>query len=110
MLKKTPLNLTPFSEMDGSPLFSPSAFGFTPVGPSSSAPKTLDDIMNSSIFPTPSKTISSPRLDLNSELDGRAMKDTPLNNRKIHGEDSIKVKLECKESPDWTSVSYFSNS
>lgn len=103
MLKKTPLNLTPFSEMDGSPLFSPSEFGFTPVGASSSAPKTLDDIMNSSIFPTPSKATSSPCLDLNSELDVRTIKDTSLNNRNMSTEDDVKVKLECNESPDWTS-------
>lgn len=96
ILKKTPI-FTPFSELDESPnLFSPSSLSFTPAGIYTSAPK-IDDIMSSCIFPTPNK--SSPRIDLNSEMNDRPMKDS------ISAEDSDepRVKLECSDSPDWTS-------
>lgn len=100
MLKKTPLNLTPLSEMDGASIFSPSTFGFTPARTASSAPKTLDDIMNSCILPTPNKTSTSIRFDLNSELYERHVKTTPDTVEKPE------VKDECSDSPGWTMVSY----
>jgi hypothetical protein len=95
-MKKTPLNFTPLSTMDDNSLFSPSAFGFTPARiPTSGAPKIDDeDMMKSSIVPTPSKPGASPRMDLNLELNYRSVKDTPLNS---------KCKMESY-SPDWATA------
>ena len=92
------MNFTPFS--DESPFFSPSALGFTPAGVSSAGPKTLDDIMSSSIFPTPTKATESARIDLNSEMNDRAIK-----NSVSATSDDNKIKFECNDSPDWTAVS-----
>ena len=99
--KKTPTNLTPFSEMGGScNLFSPSALGLTPAKEGGIAPRIFDDIMlRSSIFPTPTKPTVSPRLDLNKELSERMVKQSSRNNHKSD------VKFACSDSPEWNVVS-----
>ena len=107
VLKKTPLNFTPFSDMDKSPFFSPSALGFTPADGVPAAPKSLDDIMTSSMFPTPNKSHESPRVDLNAELNDREAKSTTFNPIcKIEvDDDNIKIASASNKSPEWTMVS-----
>lgn len=94
--------------MDKSPFFSPSALGFTPADGASAVPKSLDDIMTSSIFPTPNKAHESPRVDLNAELNDREAKNATSNPTcKIEEDnDDIKIAASSNKSPEWTMVSF----
>ncbi len=108
VLRKTPLNFTPFSEMEKSPFFSPSALGFTPTADGSSTiPRSLDEIMSSSIFPTPNKAHDSPRIDLNAEMNERDVKSAiSTSSYKIEAvDDDTRDATACNSSPDWTTVS-----
>ena len=95
--------------MEKSPFFSPSALGFTPVADgSSSIPRSLDEIMSSSIFPTPNKAHDSPRIDLNAEMNDRDVKSAiSITSCKLGSadDDAKDATTGCNNSPDWTSVS-----
>ncbi len=93
--------------MDKSPFFSPSALGFTPADGTGAAPKSLDEIMSSSIFPTPQKSHDSPRMDLNAELNDKS---GPFNNIiKSEAPSSSAKAPKTRSSPDWTTVSGLKN-
>jgi len=103
LLKKTSMNFTPLYDMGESPLFSPTSFGFTPARVSSSAQNvSFEDIMSSSIYPTPKKAALSPRMDLNSELDRRDNSDLvhAITDTKIKREESS-VTFKQEDSPAW---------